>query len=74
MKHVLIFLACFTIGCLWAEKEKAKTDLEIYTKDNIYYIEGLKVTNENGDEVLIFGNKKELKEYISKLTINSIKN
>ena len=51
----------------------AKTDLEIYTEDNIYYINGLIVTNESDDEVLVFDNKKELKDYISKITVKSLK-
>ena len=51
----------------------AKTDLEIYTEDNIYYINGLIVTNESDDEVLVFDSKKELKDYISKITVKSLK-
>jgi len=50
-----------------------KTDLEIYTEDNIYYINGLIVTNESDDEVLVFDSKKELKDYISKITVKSLK-
>lgn len=51
----------------WREKEN-KTDLEIYTKDNIIYINGLTVTNEVDGAEKRFKTKEELKEYISNLT------
>ena len=44
------------------------TDLEIYTQDNIYYINELTVTNEKTNEKLTFSNKESLKLYISDVT------
>lgn len=47
----------------------SKTDLEIYTNENIYYVNGLTVTNEGNAERLVFENKEQLKEYISHMTV-----
>lgn len=43
----------------------AETDIEIYTRENIYYINDLTVTNESTDYVVTFSSKEALKEYIS---------
>lgn len=48
---------------------KDTPDLEIYTLENIYYIDGLKVSNENNDKVLIFETQQELFDYISITTV-----
>lgn len=48
--------------------EVSKTDLEIYTVDNIHFVEGLKVSNEANDKVIHFTNKRELKEYIGEIS------
>jgi len=45
-----------------------RTDLEIYTQDNIYYINGLTVTNEQSDESITFSDMESLKIYISDVT------
>lgn len=44
------------------------TDIEVYTPENIYYINGLQVTNENNNEVLNFEDNESLKTYISRKT------
>lgn len=61
---IISFWMGFILCCLITEK----TDLEIYTKDNIYYIEGLTVTNEADASEKTFKTKEELKEYISNIT------
>lgn len=48
--------------------EVGKTDLEIYTVDNIYFVEGLRVSNEANDKVIYFTNKSELREYIGQIS------
>lgn len=69
MKEVLFLLYGLFLGyCIFAPKEENKTDLEIYTKDNIYYIKHLTVTNEVDAGKKEFKNKEQLKEYISNLT------
>lgn len=45
------------------------TDLEIYTLENIYYIDGLTVTNESNDKVLEFETQQELFDFISITTV-----
>jgi len=47
-----------------------QTDLEIYTNDNIYFIDGLTVENEANTTILHFSSKAELKEYIGTITAN----
>lgn len=42
--------------------------LEIYTPKNIYYIDGLTVSNEKNDLVLTFADKESLKNYIANIT------
>lgn len=61
-------LALVIMASGWREKENTKTDLEIYTRDNIYYIKGLTVTNEVDGAEKRFKTKEELKKYISNLT------
>lgn len=51
----------------------AKTELEIYTLENIYYINGLEVTNESNDHVVTFNSMKALKEYVSDITVKDNK-
>jgi hypothetical protein len=72
MKQVFITLVVIFLCIVfyWAGKENNKTDLEIYTKDNIYYIRGLTVSNEVDATVITFSSGEELKEYISNLTAN----
>lgn len=54
-------------GLIFLEYE---TSLEIYTLENIYYIDGLDVTNENDAYKYTFDNVEELKAYISDKTAN----
>lgn len=65
---LIVILIIFHAG-----KDYAETDLEIYTSDNIYYIDGLKVTNEVNEDILIFANRASLKQYISTVTVESLK-
>jgi len=44
--------------------------LEIYTPNNIYYIDELRVTNENNNIVLTFENTTQLYNYIAEITAN----
>ena len=59
----LLTTSSYILGTLYKQ-----TDLEIYTKDNIYYIKHLTVTNEVDNNRLQFESREELKEYISNLT------
>lgn len=71
---VLVILFSSVVFYLFCAKiRQEKTDLEIYTKDNIYYINGLQVTNEVSNDTLNFDNQNQLKEYISNLTFNLAK-
>lgn len=49
------------------------TDLEIYTYEDIIYINDNTVTFENSDEVYTFKDKESLKLYIANKTIEHIK-
>lgn len=55
------------------KEEKPKTDLEIYTYDNIYYINDLTVTTENFNFKIEFANQAQLKEYISNVTSTELR-
>lgn len=46
------------------------TDIEIYTLENIYYINGLTVTDENSNPPIRFNTQAELKKYISDITVS----
>lgn len=67
MKKIVLIFFTITLAYLIGE-HNAKTDLEIYTKDNIIYISGLTVTNEAKAGEKRVKNKEELREYISTLT------
>lgn len=54
-------------------KETYETDLEIYTKDNVYQIKGLRVSDEYEIGITDFDNKQGLKEFISEVTANDNK-
>jgi len=68
MKEIII-LTCIAIAYILG-KETSRTDLEIYTRDNIIYINGLTITNEADTNKIVFKSKEELREYISTLTAN----
>jgi hypothetical protein len=67
IKITVLTLLCLIVGILIGS-EVSKTDLEIYTVDNIYFVEGLRVSNEANDKVIHFTNKSELKEYIGEIS------
>lgn len=71
MKRLLIItaIAMFVTSC-----KREVTNLEIYTSNNIYYINGLTVTNEVNNDTLTFNNMRSLKNYISDITANDINN
>lgn len=68
----IVFFSLMIFGPLSEFTELYKTDLEIYTTENIYYINGLSVTNEVGNEIKTFKNKAELKAYISEITSGDV--
>jgi hypothetical protein len=76
MKTLPLILAFALMGALVLisfsfEREEQRgepIDLEIYTPENIYYINGFTVTNENDGETLKFENAGQLKEFISDRT------
>jgi hypothetical protein len=65
---ILIFTVILTLAISRCETKPEPADLEIYTPENIYYIEGLTVTNESNSETFTFKTKTELKEFISDRT------
>jgi hypothetical protein len=76
LKFILITIIAVTITPLTTylvcnqAKEKTPThDLEIYTEKNIYYIKDLTVTDEVGIIHETFKTNKELKEFISDITV-----
>lgn len=69
MKRILIITAMFVTSC-----KREVTNLEIYTSNNIYYINGLTVTNEVNNDTLTFNDMRSLKNYISDITANNINN
>ena len=65
---LIIAITLISLGVNGITKKYHRTDIEIYTNTNIYYIEGLKVSNENNDQIYIFNDKQSLKEYIGTVT------
>lgn len=55
-------------GVLLTSCKKEAVNLEIYTYKNIYYINGLTVTNEATTDTLRFKDMKSLSIYISDIT------
>ena len=49
-----------------------ETDLEIYTQDDIYYIDGLTITRENSNEGYIFTTPEDMKLFIADLTASNV--
>lgn len=70
MKRILIITA---IALLATSCKREVTNLEIYTSRNIYYINGLTVTNEVNNDTLTFKNMASLRNYIGNITANEIK-
>lgn len=74
MKNTLKGLILITIAILVIfNLNSAPQDLEIYTSSNIYYVKGLKVTNETNTDTIQFKDYKSLKNYISTVTANECK-
>lgn len=67
IKTTVLSLVFLIVGAIIGI-EVGKTDLEIYTVDNIYFVEGLRVSNEANDKVIYFTNKSELREYIGEIS------
>lgn len=77
MKSLVSFLLGVGITCLCISyilknhiKIPESTNLEIYTLENIYYINGLTVTDEGENPPIRFNTQAELKEYISDITVS----
>lgn len=75
-------LAVIAIGFLlflvnrfgYSEGTKQAADLEIYTSENIYFINGLTVTTETDDRVITFDDMQSLKAYIGNETADDSSN
>lgn len=65
---IVLAIGYYTAFILDCGKEYHKLKLEIYTPENIYYINGLEVTNEADEEVITFSSMEGLKNYISTIT------
>lgn len=72
MKNLSYLIVIIITILIILNYNERSADLEIYTKENIYYIQGLKVTNEANDQVLIFNDKESLKNYISDVTAKDL--
>jgi hypothetical protein len=70
---MVVALLAYTFLVIQLTEAQTKTDLEIYTQDDIYYIDGLTVTRENSNDGYIFITQQDLKLFISDLTYNDIK-
>lgn len=75
-----ILMSIFIITFIWMmivkisdTRVKQDHDLEIYSKEDIIYIQGLTVTFESREDTLRFKDKESLRVYISNLTSNNIK-
>lgn len=68
-KLLIVLMLALIIGQFLTDK----TDLEIYTNDDIYYIDGLTVTRENSPEGYIFTTKEDMKIFFAELTANNVK-
>lgn len=68
-KNFILPIVMFAIGFYVAYLTMPRPPkLEIYTQDNIYFLDGLEVTNEANDTILIFENNSDLEEFIGELT------
>ena len=65
-----IITALFIIAIIFIWFPQPKINLEIYTPENIYYINGLTVTNEVNEETKTFETPEDLNIYISNVTAN----
>ena len=70
---ILLLISIITLTYIIGYNDN-KTDLEIYTSDNIYYIKGLKVSEEKEFTVTEFKDKQSLKDFISEVTAMDSKN
>ena len=70
---MVVALLAYTFLIIQLTEAQTKTDLEIYTQDDIYYIDGLTVTRENSNDGYIFITQQDMKSFISDLTYNDIK-
>jgi hypothetical protein len=73
-KNILIILSISLVILLFTSLTFLVIDktenqiLEIYTTENIYFVEGLTVTNENTPEKMIFSSFKDLQYFIGTRT------
>jgi len=66
LQVAMIILLLVRIG--QGKNEPQPTEFEIYTLENIYYIEGLKVANESNETLYTFGDTNSLKNYLIQVT------
>lgn len=68
-KPNLLFLFPFIALCIMViYQSNQRTDLEIYTTEDVYYIDNLTVKSESGEVNFTFKTKEELKTFISDIT------
>jgi len=71
-RNLILPIIAFIIGFYVANLTTTRAPkLEIYTQDNIYFLDGLEVTNEANDTILIFEKNSDLEEFIGELTAES---
>lgn len=74
MKNLFITVViAFLLGMLLGRILAPTIEIEVYTEQDIYYIKGNRVTSESGRIDSTFGNKRKLKEFVSKLTVKDLK-
>ena len=72
MKNSIIIILVLALYFTLQNSANKLTKFEIYTVDNIYYFDGLKVTNEADSKTKTFESAGELTEYISDLTADNL--
>lgn len=68
MKTVITITITAILTILLTKIVIKEPTLEIYTYSNIYYLDGLTLTNESNNEMFTFSNKAEAYNYIAQLT------
>lgn len=72
MKNAIIIVLAIALYFTAQTSANKLTEFEIYTEDNIYYFDGLRMTNEADEKVKIFSSTAELREFISDLTADNL--
>lgn len=72
--NLILMLIIFTLAFINIshDSNKPNIDLEIYTQNEIYYINNLTVSFEKRNEIIIFKNTLDLKKFMSNETAKNV--